>query len=126
MIRQSLPTHTGDDRYAVTLVLSGLGDAYDHVGKGVNFRFRPDHVILIWERKHHGGVFTRWKRKTLVPFHAASRIAGPRVMLKGLSQHHEGYAEVFAATEVGGALTPYARSIPGLSEVIAEVESHLP
>lgn len=126
MIKQSLPTHTGDDRYAVTLVLSGLGDAYDHVGKGVNFRFRPDHVILIWERKHHGGLFTPWKRKRLYPHHAASRIVGPRVMLKGLSQHHEGYDEVFDADAVGGFLTPYAQSIPGLSEVIAEIESQLP
>lgn len=126
MIKQSTPTHTGGDRYAVTLKLPDLGDAYDHVGKGVGFRFRPDHVILIWERKHHSGLFTPWKRKTLVPFHAASRIAGPRVMLKGLSQHHEGYVEVFAANEVGGALTPFAQSIPDLAKAVYEIEAQLP
>lgn len=120
------PAHTGTERYAVVVYLKDQGDQYDVKGKNVTFMIRPERVILIWERQLRDGFLRPWRRRVFVARHTESRIVGPRVLKDRLSDKQDAYVTVFASEELGDPLSPYAESLPGLPEIIAELEKNLP
>lgn len=114
--------HTGTERYGVRFELKGQGDLYDTQGQDRLFVFRPTFVYLGWERDL-GGI---WVRRTLASRNG-SRVEGPRVLKGGkLSATQAGVREVFKDRKVGGALTKYVASTPGLLALITQEEGHLP
>lgn len=121
------PSHSGTERYAVTFALKEQDDLYDTQGVYVKFEFRPEFVVLIWERDRDNRGYGSWMRKAFGVRGGGSRIQGPRVLKDGsLSDKQQGYQPVFLTEELGGPLSGYATSLPHLEQMIDELEKNLP
>ena len=121
------PQHTGSERYGVRFRLRlGGTDQYDVQGAYVKFKIRPRYVNLVWERHRNGDGYGPWQRRT-DSFRGGSKIEGPRVVKNNMtSDKQDGHVGIFYSTSPEDELTGYAASLPGLAELIADVEKELP
>lgn len=121
------PSHSGTERYTVTFALKEQDDLYDTKGVYVEFEFRPEFVVLVWERDRDNHGYGSWVRKAYGVRSSGSRVLGPRVLKNGgTSDRQQGYQPVFLTEELGGPLSGYASSLPHLGQMIAELEKNLP
>lgn len=115
-------SHCGTERYVRVFALKEQDDLYDTQGEGATFEFRPEFVVLIWERDRDNHGYGSWVRRA-----GASSIHGPRVLKSGdTSDKRRGHRPVFITEELGGPLAGYAASLPHLEQMIAELEKNLP
>lgn len=113
--------HTGTERYALSFAVNAQGSEHDIQGNFVQFTFRPEAVILKWERIL-GGVW-RPRLHSGVGLHGkGSRICGRRVLKDNTLGEQEGWQDVWTSRR----LSAYALSLPGLEELIETITKELP
>lgn len=113
--------HTGTERYALSFAVNAQGPEHDTQGNYVQFTFRPEYVILKWERSL-GGVWRPRLHSGVSQHTKGSRICGHRVLKDGSLGEQEGWQDVWTS----GRLSAYALSLPGLEELINTIAKELP
>lgn len=114
--RLSHPEHAGRETYAVTYALKNQDDLYDVQGDYVKFTIRPEMLTLHWERY----LGSPWR--IFDGYGHGTRISGRRVLKSGDLGDQVGYVSLFWQDE----LNEYAKSIPGLADLVAKAKSQLP
>jgi len=122
--RPQPPVYRGSERYVVELEIREAGDAYDVKGTYVQFKIRPERVLLVWERYRTNEYWGEWKRRS--SFRGGAKISGFRVLKDGTTGTQESYAELWGNGPTGEPLTTYAKSLPHLEQLVAELEKNLP
>lgn len=112
----SHPVHEGRETYRASYALKEHDDLYDVQGDFVKFTFRPETLHLKWERR----LGQLWKPDDT--YGVGTRITGRRVLKSGDLGDQQGSVGLYW----NGELTQYAKSIPGLAELVAKIEAELP
>lgn len=112
--------HTGVEKYVVEFVIPDTGDdTYDAKGSYVQFMARPVSLRLVWER----GLGQNWEPVQSFSGTGGSRIFGYRVLKDGKLGLQDTTWEIWRSKV---SLTDYARSLPGLVELITRIIVNLP
>lgn len=119
--------HTGVETLVKTFEIREQDDLYDVRGAFVRFEIRPDTVTLVWERYGDGGTWGPWRRVSYGPRGPFSAVSGGWVLANGsVSDKQRAVVEPYVDGKVGGELTAYAKSLPGLADLIERLEKTLP